>query len=112
LLTTPNIDFIPIHGEGKSIAQPPVEDGGHVIAGYSAADLKALCDASGFDVQEISFCSGYLSQKITGIMRRISRGAGFYLAWALVLPLRILPPIFDRYIKYTGYSICLVAVKK
>jgi SAM-dependent methyltransferase len=111
LLTTPNYLYREITAEDRGPFSP-VEDGRHVRRGYTAPMLKELCDASGLVVEEISFCSGLLSQKITVLFRTIKP---FILGWIIVLPLRILPPIFDRLIaKLTGwpdFSICLVAYK-
>jgi SAM-dependent methyltransferase len=88
------------------------EDGWHVRRGYTSAMLTELCNTSGLMVEEISYCSGFLSQKITVLLRKIKP---FALGWLLVLPLRVLPPIFDRLIAkltaWPDFSICLVAYK-
>jgi hypothetical protein len=74
--------------------------------------LVELCKASGFAIEEINFCSGYFSQKVTKLWRLIP-GSG--LRFVLTFPLRVLPPLFDRLVSYLtnwpGYSICLVAYK-
>ena len=92
----------------------PREDGGHVRRGYSRSMLEELCDRAGLMVESISFCSGYVSQKVTGAMRILSAFNGI-LAWALVLPLRALPfaldPIVTSLLKWPHYSICLEAYK-
>ncbi|MEZ0539256.1 class I SAM-dependent methyltransferase [Fibrella arboris] len=111
LLTTPNFDFIPMYGESKLITDPPVEDGGHVRIGYTKADLQRLCEIAGLSVQQISFCSGFFSQKLTSLLRFFNQ-ADYRLGWVLILPFRLLPVLFDKLIPYTGYSICLVAEKK
>jgi hypothetical protein len=93
---------------------PKVEDGRHVRRGYTEAMLNELCDLSGLKIEKYSFCSGFLSQKITRLQRILS---GFHpaLGWLVILPLRILPPIFDKYftrlINWPFYSICLEAYK-
>jgi 2-polyprenyl-3-methyl-5-hydroxy-6-metoxy-1,4-benzoquinol methylase len=113
LLTTPNFNYRPIT---KSDLGPfsVVEDGGHVRKGYTPSDLLALCTSTGFEIQTIDYCSGFLSQKITALMRvaaNIHPAAG----WFFILPLRILPPLFDPMIswvtRWPGFSITLVAVK-
>jgi 2-polyprenyl-3-methyl-5-hydroxy-6-metoxy-1,4-benzoquinol methylase len=109
-LTTPNDEFIPMFGDKKQVSDPPVEDGGHVKIGYNPEEFRTLCSNAGLVLDEVSYCSGYLSQQVTSLFRRIIR-LNFILAWAITLPLRILPPVFDRFIPYTGYSICLVAHK-
>lgn len=112
LLTAPNLYYRPITG---SDAGPfaRTEDGGHVRRGYNGAMLRELCESGGFLVEQIDSCSGFLSQKVTALMRA-ARRLGL-LGWALAIPLRIFPPIFDRAIKkltlWPDYSICLVAYK-
>lgn len=90
------------------------EDGGHVRRGYTKSMLVELCEVSGFQIEEISGCSGYLSQKITRIYRIFFKISPL-LAWLVIIPLRILPILFDALIKRmfmtVDYSICMVAVK-
>jgi len=89
------------------------EDGGHVRRGYSAAMLQELCRNADLEIEEITFCSGFLSQKVTALWRAI--GTSSMVRFALTLPLRLLPPIFDRLIfkltNFPYFSICLVAYK-
>ena len=91
------------------------ETGWHVRRGYWEKDLRPMMEKAGFEVKEISYCSGYLSQKITGFMWKNQNKAKF-LTWLLILPLRILPPLFDgiinKLIKWPAYSIGVVAKKK
>ncbi|MEO5372037.1 MAG: methyltransferase domain-containing protein [Magnetococcus sp. DMHC-1] len=91
-----------------------VEDGWHVRRGYSPAMLTELCQDAGLLLEEISYCSGFLSQKLTWAIRKLIRIHPL-LAWGVTLPLRILPPLLDPVLDYlTGwpaYSICLVACK-
>jgi cyclopropane fatty-acyl-phospholipid synthase-like methyltransferase len=112
LLTTPYRRYKPITGEDNG-PFVEIEDGRHVRRGYTSAMLRELCDDAGFVVEEISSCSGFTSQKITWLMRRLSDLG--HLGWAITFPLRILPPLVDRIIaKVTGwpdYSICIVAYK-
>jgi SAM-dependent methyltransferase len=112
LLTTPSYFYRAIT-PGDDGPYPAVEDGGHVRRGYTAAMLRELCEASGLRVEEIGSCSGFLSQKLCWLMRRLQGWP--LLAWGLVLPLRILPPLLDRAIAALGlwpdFSICLVAQK-
>lgn len=110
LLTTPNF-FNRAISPADNGPFSRVEDGWHVRRGYHRAMLCELCGHAGLVVEEISYCSGFFSQKITGLMRR--SGDGIF-GWAATLPLRVLP-IFDRLIaKATGwpdFSICLMAYK-
>jgi hypothetical protein len=76
--------------------------------------LLELCESSGFMVPEISYCSGFFSQKITWLLRNLSE-LHWLLAWFVVLPLRIVPPLLDPLVRkisgWPDYSICLVAQK-
>ena len=111
LLTTPNIRYIPIT---KNCDEGMFANGGHVRRGYSADDLKALCASAGFTVVQIGYCSGFLSQKTTGLLRLASHVHALF-GWLLILPLRLVPPLGDRWISklfpWPGYSITLVATK-
>src|SRR5438309_117590 len=71
------------------------EDGWHLRRGYTRQMLEELCAEAGLRVEAVSYCTGFLSQKITGLLRTLSRVHDL-LGWAAVLPLRPLPPVFDR----------------
>jgi SAM-dependent methyltransferase len=111
LLTTPSYYYRAVAADGLGPFSR-VEDGGHVRRGYTAAMLKELCAVEGLVVDEIGYCSGFFSQKVTAILYVVRP---FILGWILVLPLRILPILFDAAIsKIAGwppYSICMVAYK-
>lgn len=113
LLTTPNYHYRPLSSEDNGPFLN-IEDGGHVRRGYTKAMLIELCEDSGLMFESESFCSGFLSQKITSLYRALSKIHPL-LAWAIILPLRILPPIFDRaitkLIDYPYYCICIEAYK-
>lgn len=115
LLTTPNLNFIPIcKGEGEGPFKK-IEDGGHVRKGYDEKMLRHLCKNSNLIVDKIEFCGGFLSQKITGIYRTIGK-FNTKLAWIVIFPFRPIPLIFDdwftKLLKWPRYSICLEAHKK
>lgn len=113
LLSAPYLHYRPLSFEDSGPFLE-IEDGGHVRRGYSKAMLEELCKQSGLIPEEISFCSGYLSQKITTVQRVISRIHPL-LGWAFVLPLRVIPPFFDKLVtnlvRWPYYSICLKAYK-
>lgn len=115
-LTTPNKDYIPIGVGDSKTALSSTEDGGHVRVGYDEDDIHRVCGESGFHVLEIDYCSGFLSQKLTGLYRLLIAWFGIPVAWSLICPLRIMPLLFDgllsRLLKWPGYSICLVAQKR
>jgi 2-polyprenyl-3-methyl-5-hydroxy-6-metoxy-1,4-benzoquinol methylase len=114
LLTTPNVKYVPItlDDAGPFCSE---ETGWHVRKGYSEQDLRRLCHQAGLSVNAISYCTGFLSQKITWLHRKVSRSIHPIVAWVLVTPLRIFPPLFDaalgRFLNWPGYSICLEASK-
>jgi 2-polyprenyl-3-methyl-5-hydroxy-6-metoxy-1,4-benzoquinol methylase len=112
LLTTPNYDYKPMGGDEGPFS--PIEDGRHVRRGYTRHDLEKLCGTCGLLVSEIAFCSGFLSQKETVLFRALTKIHPL-MAWTLVSPLRILPPLLDKPISsiggWPGYSITLVATK-
>lgn len=109
LLTTPNIAYRAITPEDDGPFSV-VEDGWHVRRGYDEARLRELAGAAGLEVEEIGSCSGLLSQKLCWVQRRL----GFF-GWLLILPLRILPPLFDRALRrltgWPDYSLTMIATK-
>jgi len=113
LLTTPNFNYKPITAGDKGPFLS-VETGWHVRKGYTREQLIELCKASGLVFDSCSFCSGFLSQKITFIMRSLSKLHPI-VGWSVILPLRIFPPLFDpivtRLIRWPQFSICLEAHK-
>lgn len=89
------------------------ETGWHVRRGYSSAMLKELCRHAGLEMEDISGCSGFFSQKVTGVLRFLQSLMG-RLGWVIVLPLRpvaLLDWVPWRWLGWPDYSICLVAVK-
>jgi SAM-dependent methyltransferase len=113
LLTTPYLLYIAI-SVGDTGPFSTDESGWHVRRGYNKAMLEELCHYAGLKVEHISYCSGYFSQKVTAIMRRLST-INAPLAWVITLPLRLLPPLLDPIItsvlRWPHYSICLEAYK-
>ena len=115
LLTTPNYNYIPMGIGDSKKSVSPVEDGGHVRIGYTPEDCKRLCAATGYEVLSISYCSGFLSQKVTAFQRILTKLFGYPAGWIIIFPFRLLPLLFDKIIsavfKWPGYSICLAAKK-
>lgn len=113
LLTTPYMLYRPI-SQGDKGPFSQVEDGGHVRRGYTKAMIEELCTHANLIPENISYCSGFLSQKITSIQRALSRIHPL-VGWSVILPLRLLPPIFDlfitRLLHWPSFSICLEAIK-
>jgi SAM-dependent methyltransferase len=115
LLTTPYFHYKPItkDDDGPFL---PVEDGRHVRRGYTEDDLRDLCAGSGLTVQEIGFISGPVSQKVTALLRTLSRLVHPMVGWIAVLPFRPLAPLLDpiltRVTGWPGFCITLVATKR
>lgn len=114
LLTTPNVELRPIdpaHGGPF----PEVENGGHVRKGYAPEDLYRLCSEARLVIDAISYCTGVLSQTITRLYF-LAKKIHPFVAWAVIHPVRILPPLLDRRVtgltRYPCYSICLEAHKE
>lgn len=114
LLTTPNVKYVPID-DGDRGPFPPIENGGHVRKGYSMEVLEELCRSSGLVLEECTYCSGFLSQKITALLRALYRRIHPVFGWAITLPLRALPPLLDepfsKLLQWPPYSICIKARK-
>jgi SAM-dependent methyltransferase len=109
-LTTPNEAYIPIDA-GDSGPFSVVEDGGHVRKGYTGERLQFLAVQAGLEITEIGFCSSWYSQRITGLIRYLSRYLGYGPAWALTLPFRLVPTSANWHKGYPPYSICMSAIK-
>jgi SAM-dependent methyltransferase len=113
LLTTPYYHYRAITS-GDNGRFCLTETGGHVRRGYTAAMLAELCQSAGLWCEQVSYCSGVLSQKATGLMRLASRLHPL-LGWGLVLPLRPLVPFLDplatRLLWRPWFSICIEAYK-
>jgi SAM-dependent methyltransferase len=112
LLTAPFDAHRPLYTEER--APSPVEDGSHVRYGYSQARLRELVRDAGLEVAEEGFVSGFVSQKLTDLMRRLGERLGLKAAWALVLPLRalvLLDAPLSRLLRYPHLSLALCAVK-
>lgn len=112
LLSTPFDAHRPLYTEERSPS--PVEDGSHVRYGYSQARLRELALGAGLEVSEEGFVSGFVSQKLTDLMRRLAERFGLKAAWALVLPLRalvLLDAPLSRLLRHPYLSVALCAVK-
>jgi SAM-dependent methyltransferase len=112
LLTTPNLYYKAIT---KSDNGPfcKTETGGHVRRGYNQSMLLELLENSGLKCEEISYCSGIISQCVT----RLWRTAGVIhplFGWAIILPLRpltLLDPLVFNWSTIPPFSICIEAYK-
>ncbi|QDQ42888.1 hypothetical protein kam1_1673 [Methylacidiphilum kamchatkense Kam1] len=113
LVTTPYLHYKPISKEDNGPFEP-IEDGRHVRRGYSKAMLFELCKEAKVIPEEISYCSGFISQKVTALMRKGEKIYPFF-GWTLSLPLRpiipFLDPIFTKCLQWPFFSICLEAYK-
>jgi SAM-dependent methyltransferase len=112
LLTAPFDGHRPLYSEEREPS--PVEDGSHVRYGYSQGRLRQVAQDAGLDVSSEDFVSGIVSQKVTDLMRRLTRRFGRVGAWVVVLPLRglvILDAPLSRLLRYPYLSVALCGVK-
>ena len=112
LLTSPNDDFRPMYGENYDVISS-FENGEHVRRGYTMEGLKRIAISAGLTPVEVTYCSGIISQYVTGMQRRISRWS-WVLGYIATLPLRLLTvmdPVLTSITKWPQYSICLEAQK-
>lgn len=111
LLTTPYLHHSPVFYDAPI---SKTEDGGHVRRGYSESMLRDLCNQAGLVPDEVSFCTGLLSQMLSLFQRTLSRVHPI-VGWGAVLPLRAIPPAIDRPLTdafgWPYLSVCLVAHK-
>ena len=112
-LSTPSEEHHPLFSEDRHPS--PTEDGSHVRYGYSPLRLRQLATDAGLEVEDESFLSGVVSQKLTNLMRRLSARLGLLPAWSLLLPLRLLAPLdapLSKALRYPHLSVALCAVKR
>jgi SAM-dependent methyltransferase len=112
LLTTPFDGHRPLYSEDPSPS--PQEDGLHVRYGYSQARLREVARGAGLEVAAEGFVSGVVSQKVTSLMRVLTRRFGLPVSWALVLPLRplvLLDRPLSRLLSYPYLSVALCGVR-
>jgi SAM-dependent methyltransferase len=116
LLTTPNYFYRAISYYERGPWQQ-TEQGWHVRRGYTPDMLRELCQDAGLTCSEISYCSGVLSQKTTGIWRaamHLPGGAPVQLS--LTFPLRLMTAVLPdrlltRALNWPYFSIGLEAYK-
>jgi 2-polyprenyl-3-methyl-5-hydroxy-6-metoxy-1,4-benzoquinol methylase len=110
-LTTPNEEYVPMDaGDAGPFRQ--VEDGRHVRKGYTPQRLTYLAEQAGLVVEEIGFCSAWPSQKVTALLRSLTRRTGYGPAWVITFPLRLFPPVLDHRDRgRPPYTICMAANK-
>jgi hypothetical protein len=77
--------------------------------------LRELVGAADLDVQSEGFISGVVSQKVTNLMRRLTRRIGRPASWLIVLPLRplaLLDRPLTRLLGFPCLSVAVCAVKR
>lgn len=112
LLTTPWYKYNPItlQDAGPFLSE---ETGWHVRRGYTRCMLEELAIQAGFQIEEIDYNVGWLSQKTIFIFQKLK----FMLpvAWIAVLPLRFIVHTIDRpftrFFNLKFFSICMEAYK-
>jgi SAM-dependent methyltransferase len=113
LLTTPSYYYRAITAQDNGPFKA-LEDGGHVRRGYTRGMLLELLKCADLECEDISYCSGLASQKVTQLMRRATR-VNMLFGWMLVAPLRVFVPVVDalfwRWSRTPPFCICLEAYK-
>lgn len=112
LLTTPNLYYKAIT-ESDNGPFCTTETGWHVRRGYNKSMLLELLENSGLRCEEISYCSGIISQGVTRLMRRAAVIHPLF-GWAVILPLRpltLLDQLIFGWSIIPPYSICIEAYK-
>ena len=110
LLTAPYLGHRPLFREALSTS----EDGGHVRWGYAEERLRELAEGASLRVVEVSYVSGWVSQKLTDLQRRLGT-VNRALGWALTFPLRpaqLLDRPLTRLLGYPHLSIAMVAERR
>jgi 2-polyprenyl-6-hydroxyphenyl methylase / 3-demethylubiquinone-9 3-methyltransferase len=105
LLTTPSVEHRALWSESLS----ETEDGGHVRWGYSHEEMARLFTGAGLRVVDQGYVSGFVSQRLTNLMRRAQR-VSFVLGWALVMPLRVLQLLDRPVTRMLGWPPLCIAV--
>ena len=82
--------------------------------GYSRERLAEIARTAGLEVRAEAFVSGFASQKLTDLMRRLAERIGLTPAWAVLLPLRplvLLDRLLSRALGYPYLSVAVCAAK-
>jgi hypothetical protein len=77
--------------------------------------LRQLVGDADLEVQSEGFISGVVSQKVTNLLRRLTRRLGRPAAWVIVLPLRplaLLDRPLTRVLGFPRLSVAVCAVKR
>lgn len=109
LLTTPYVKHHPLFSEERNPSA--LEDGSHVRYGYTRERLREIVKGAGLDVCDEAFVSGFVSQRLTDLMRRLAARVGTPLAWAVLFPLRTLVVLDAPITRLLGYPHLCVAVR-
>jgi len=112
LITTPSDRHVALFREEQHPSQ--VEDGSHVRYGYSRERLRSILGEGGLEVCDEGFVSGFVSQKLTNLMWRLTERVGLPLAWLILLPLRalvILDKPLTRLLDYPYLCLTMRAIK-
>jgi SAM-dependent methyltransferase len=112
-LTTPFLGYRGLWGD-RAPSTPPVEDGGHVRWGYTHDQLRQLLNNNGFLIISEGFVSGYVSQRLTNLLRRMTAALPYPLVWLVTLPIRIfrcLDRSVTRLLHYPYFSVAVIATR-
>ena len=74
-------------------------------------DLKNICERSGLEIIQVEYLSGFFTQKLIDLERRVARTLGGALAAVALYPFRPLSR-FDRFVEFEPLCIAIVAEKR
>jgi len=113
LLTAPFDEHHALYSEQRYPSG--VEDGSHVRYGYSQQRLRQIAERAGLRITHESLLSGLISQKVTNLMRRLTRRTSRRVAWLAILPLRplvVLDRPLSHLVRYPRLSVAACAEKQ
>lgn len=108
-LTTPNILFKGGYGD-TPIKNPPVEDGSHVVRGYSRERLEKILLKNNLKIISTNYIGGNLSRNLLSLQRMLPNK----ILKIIFIPLSILANFFDNIFFFdnqNNYSIAIIAEK-
>ena len=108
-LTTPNILYSKLYGD-SFIKQNPIEDGGHVVRGYSEKKLKVMLEKYNLHIISTSYITGPLSRKLCSFQRLCP----FLILKFFYIPISIIFNFLDELFfknNKNNHSIAIIAEK-
>jgi len=107
-LTTPNILHRQLYGESL-IANPPIEDGDHVVRGYSYQRLKKIMSKHNLKIIKVDYITGKLSSTLLTMQNILPINK--YILKILLIPFTVLFTRLDNiFFKNDSLNHCIAIV--